>query len=188
MPIRQRQEDIAQALGVASGSKYAELEPSTASVIAAFLMDYSASPALDIAVFARLALFNYAIGNCDNHLKNYSLLYSPDWSAVRLAPAYDLVSTAHYASFSTEMGMRMRIGATRTLADVTSDASWLFAEQIRVSPNVVRRIAGELESTVLSAFRHAAAYLEMRGFVDAPYLVDELEEDFYPRLEVLRKL
>ncbi|OGB32507.1 MAG: hypothetical protein A3F78_04090 [Burkholderiales bacterium RIFCSPLOWO2_12_FULL_61_40] len=42
----------------------------------------------------RWLLFNVLIGNHDNHLKNISLLVSPE--GARLAPTYDLLSTAVY--------------------------------------------------------------------------------------------
>ena len=43
-------------------------------------------------------MFNYLIGNTDNHIKNLSLLYSEDLKSIRLAPAYDIVSTVIYKS------------------------------------------------------------------------------------------
>ena len=184
-PIRQHQEDMAQALGVFSSSKYAELEPSTAAVIASLLAEHSASPAVDIAAFARMSLYNYAIGNCDNHLKNFSLLYVPNWSSVRLAPAYDFTSTTHYSRFSAEMGMR--IGSTRDIAAVEAADIRAFAGQLGVSENAIRRMAGEIAEQVVPAFKEAASHLAGNGFEDALYLFDELEEEFCPRLEILRE-
>lgn len=49
----------------------------------------SASPAEDIAALFRHMAFNAAIGNVDDHLKNFWMLNLP--SGYRLAPAFDLV-------------------------------------------------------------------------------------------------
>jgi len=183
-PVRLHQEDMAQALGIAPGSKYAELEPCTISAVASFLVDHSANPALDITALTRLILFNYVIGNCDNHLKNISIIYTPNWSAIRLAPAYDLISTAHYPSFSTEMGMRL--GNTRTLENVTSADIRELARQIGISENVVRNAALEIAEEAVPALKRAASVLDSKGFADALYLADELEEEFGPRIETLK--
>jgi serine/threonine-protein kinase HipA len=42
-------------------------------------------------------------GNTDGHIKNISLVYDRKLKSVRLAPAYDIVSTIVYDSHSTEM-------------------------------------------------------------------------------------
>ena len=56
------------------------------------LRKYSIFPGLDITdLFARV-LFNFLIVNSDVHLKNYSLIETPQ--GMRLSPAYDLLSTA----------------------------------------------------------------------------------------------
>lgn len=52
---------------------------------------YSVYPGFDAVGFFELVLFCYFTGNADMHLKNYSLLETPQ--GMRLAPAYDLLST-----------------------------------------------------------------------------------------------
>ena len=59
------------------------------SDLARALERYSASPAADVAMLFRHMAFNAAIGNVDDHLKNFWMLASP--SGYRLAPAFDLV-------------------------------------------------------------------------------------------------
>jgi serine/threonine-protein kinase HipA len=49
----------------------------------------SANPAEDVTAFFRQMIFNAAIGNTDDHLRNFRLLHGEDgW---RLAPAFDLL-------------------------------------------------------------------------------------------------
>ena len=57
--------------------------------LALVLKKYSASPAEDVAALFRHMTFNAAIGNVDDHLKNFWMLNTP--SGYRLAPAFDLV-------------------------------------------------------------------------------------------------
>jgi serine/threonine-protein kinase HipA len=52
-----------------------------------------------------ICIFNYLIGNTDNHIKNLSLLYGEDLKTIRLAPAYDIVSTMIYENSSEEMAL-----------------------------------------------------------------------------------
>ena len=184
-PLRRHQEDFAQIFGrLPNGSeKYAELEGGTIRAISGFLREHSAVPALDIREFARLCLINYAIGNCDNHLKNTSVLYDRRWASIRLAPAYDLVSTTFYARFSTTMGMRL--GSTREIGDVAiGDVSGL-AEDLGVTVAFLRRTAGEIAKGLMPALQKEASRLDARGFGDALYLADNMQEEMAPRLEVL---
>jgi serine/threonine-protein kinase HipA len=57
--------------------------------LALVLRKYSASPAEDVAGLFRHMAFNAAIGNVDDHLKNFWMVNAP--SGYRLAPAFDLV-------------------------------------------------------------------------------------------------
>lgn len=57
--------------------------------LALVLRKYSASPAEDVAALFRHMAFNAAIGNVDDHLKNFWMLNAP--AGYRLAPAFDLV-------------------------------------------------------------------------------------------------
>jgi serine/threonine-protein kinase HipA len=59
------------------------------SMLARALERYSASPAADVAMLFRHMVFNAAIGNVDDHLKNFWMLATV--IGYRLAPAFDLV-------------------------------------------------------------------------------------------------
>ena len=59
------------------------------SELANVLGRYSAAPAADVAMLFRHMVFNAAIGNVDDHLKNFWVLATGD--GYRLAPAFDLV-------------------------------------------------------------------------------------------------
>lgn len=67
----------------------------------------------------KICVFNYLIGNTDNHIKNQSLLYSEDLKRIRLAPAYDIVSTMIYDS-STE-NMALGINGIYRITDISRE-------------------------------------------------------------------
>jgi serine/threonine-protein kinase HipA len=105
MPFRLHQEDLCQALGVLSSSKYESRENRYLSKAAKLIRGYSAGPIRDINHFWDSMVFNYFIGNCDNHIKNYSLIYDKNMEHLRLAPCYDLVCTTIYPELSRDMGI-----------------------------------------------------------------------------------
>ena len=100
------------------------------------------SPYRDLEAFARITCFNYLVGNCDNHLKNLSILYTSTWKSFRLAPAYDLVSTTRFERFSRSMGMR--IGSASVIDDVSPSSILEFGSAIGVDRKDIARICAEL--------------------------------------------
>jgi serine/threonine-protein kinase HipA len=56
------------------------------------LRRFSSSPGLDAVRLFEYTIFSFLTGNADMHLKNFSLLTSPN-GETNLAPAYDLVAT-----------------------------------------------------------------------------------------------
>ena len=65
--------------------------------------EWSDEPILDTLSLLKWALFNFLIGNADSHAKNLSFLYAG--GTVRLAPFYDLLSTAVYKRVSSRFAM-----------------------------------------------------------------------------------
>ena len=185
-PTRRHQEDFTQILGLVPSSKYVELHEGTAKAIAAFLRNNSSAPALDIESLLEIGIFNYAIGNADNHLKNSSVLYSSNWREIRLAPAYDLVPTTYYARFSRNMGMAL--GSTRNIDAVMPEDLKAFASQIDVSERMLKKVAKRISETLLPALRNEARKLDGEGFPSAYFVADNMEEDMAPRLKVLGKV
>ncbi len=68
---------------------------------------HSARPEIDVLRYFQQIVAYALIGNCDCHLKNFSLLETPE--GLRLSPAYDIVNTYVYAprGYSTEFGLRI---------------------------------------------------------------------------------
>lgn len=107
---RLHQEDFCQAFGFGSGLKYQHGQGAYFSRATRLLNAVSSQPAVDVNLLVDNLLVDYMLGNCDNHLKNYSLLYSADWKHIRLAPAYDKMCTLYYPRYATNMGIPLAEG------------------------------------------------------------------------------
>ena len=69
------------------------------------IRSYSSDPVADSLKLWDICVFNYLVGNTDNHIKNLSLLYGEDLKSIRLAPAYDIVSTVIYKNSTEDMAL-----------------------------------------------------------------------------------
>ena len=102
--LRLHQLDFCQLGGILPDQKYeADGGPGLVDVFAR-IDQHSAMPALDRLKAVNWLLFNFLVGNADAHGKNLSMLYGSDGS-LRLAPAYDLLSLAHWPQLSQKMAM-----------------------------------------------------------------------------------
>jgi len=64
--------------------------------IAKIIMQFSKQKYKDIKSYYKMIVLNYLLKNGDAHLKNFGLIYSKDFSQIKLAPAYDIVTTTAY--------------------------------------------------------------------------------------------
>jgi serine/threonine-protein kinase HipA len=135
-PVRRlHQEDLCQALGRPYFEKYqAEGGPGVVEAMA-LIDDASTAPARDRPQLWLALVFNILIGNCDAHGKNYSLLY--DSRAPRLAPLYDLVSTAVYDELTPRLAMS--IDGARKLEEVGNAAWQRLAAEIQFAPRFLEK-------------------------------------------------
>ncbi|MDY2923279.1 MAG: HipA domain-containing protein, partial [Treponema sp.] len=72
VPYRLHQEDFAQALGINSSQKYGKNGEHYLKQMFNIIRSYSANPIKDQFKLWRITVFNFLIGNTDNHIKNYS--------------------------------------------------------------------------------------------------------------------
>ncbi len=143
---RLHQEDLCQALGVPPGRKYEEEGGPGFAQCFAMVDDASVEPALDTRALIRWLAFNLLTGNADGHAKNLSLLRTEN-GALRLAPFYDLLSTAIYPRISTHLAMK--IGDKSDPGQVGTRQWRALARSIGVGSYVesaIRELAEELPS------------------------------------------
>ena len=94
---RLHQEDFCQALGMLGTEKYEVSRRSYARSMADALRRYASNPIEDILRLFDLIAFNYIIGNCDAHLKNYSMGLSRRAAETRIDMLRDRVVAAFEA-------------------------------------------------------------------------------------------
>ena len=178
---RLHQEDMAQAFGVTPRSKYVELKGGSYHCISQLLRKHSTAVLADIEELARVAIFNYLIGNCDNHLKNLSVTY--EGAHLRLAPAYDLVCTTFFEQYSRDMGMR--IGHTRNIDGVEGEDFIALAKDIGLGPRRMRTLCADIADSIIAAVCDAGDALKDVS-PTLPYSAEDIADDLSPRLTVLR--
>lgn len=135
---RLHQEDFCQALGVPPELKYEKEGGAGFADCFDLVGAWSIEPALDRLNLLRWALFNFLIGNADAHAKNLSFLYQA--SGVRLAPFYDLLSTAVYPRVNNKFAMKM--GGQKDPRYLMADDLDRFAKEAGVG---LRAVKGELK-------------------------------------------
>lgn len=162
LPYRLHQEDFSQAIGISSAEKYEKNNCGYMRKIFEVLRNYSADPIADQIKLWDICVFNYLVGNTDNHIKNLSLLYSEDLKMIRLAPAYDIVSTMIYES-STE-NMALSIGGVYCIYDITREAFEKEALNVGLGSRMAMRRFDAMVEKFPHALRTAAHELRQQGF------------------------
>lgn len=143
---RKHQEDFCQALGKLPNQKYETSGQSYAKQVRDILFRRSSDPIGDSSALVKVLIFNVVIGNCDAHLKNYSLLKTNDWAHCSLAPFYDLVSTVVYEGLDRRMAMR--IGLANKVDDVVYSDLLLLAQELGHNKALVQAAFEEIAQGV----------------------------------------
>ncbi|MCF0150614.1 MAG: HipA domain-containing protein [Firmicutes bacterium] len=174
-PLRLHQEDFAQAMGIAAKDKYETGTKNYLKAIFDTVRNNSANPIEDQLRLWDILIFDFLIGNTDNHIKNISLLYTEDLKQIRLAPAYDIVSTAIYKGSSRDMAIG--IGGERSIDRITrshfSEASADIGLGRRIAMARFDAMADRFEATLRSA---SQALIE-QGFVAAGAISEKILKD-----------
>ena len=144
LAVRLHQEDFCQALGFPPERKYQQESGPSLRDCFTLLRDWSTAPVIDIRDFLDAVIFATLTGNADAHGKNHSFLYSD--GERRLAPLYDQICTLAWPELSKSLSMK--IGAARTLAEVSPEHfKQLSAEAGLGWPMVRERLASLSERT-----------------------------------------
>ena len=145
---RLHQEDFCQALGIMSTSKYQNDGGPGIADIFNTILKVCTVPALESQKFLRYVLFNYVMGNCDSHGKNYSLLYKNN--RIELSPLYDVVSTIIYPGLTEKLSMK--IGKHYEIQKVTQEDFSLLAESLNIKYSVLSKIFDDFAKKYIPAF------------------------------------
>ena len=177
VPLRLHQEDMAQALGISASGKY-EQDPSQGYLAGMFalLRRVSANPIEDQLKLWDRIVFCRLVGNTDAHLKNFSLLYSPDLKGIRLAPAYDLVSTCVYPGGTRRLAFS--IGGETDIRKVTEDSFRRAAKDAGIGERMAMNHVRDMKDRFRGALLKAADELVWEGYVRAEELSEKILAGF----------
>ena len=168
VPYRLHQEDFAQALGISAIHKYEKNNERYLKQLFDVLRIYSAEPMADQLKLWDICIFNYLVGNTDNHIKNLSLLYGEDLKSIRLAPAYDIISTIVYENCIENMAIS--IDGIYDINQITREAFEKEAEYIGLGRKIAMKKFDTMVNKFEKAMRLAQSELNEQGF----YQVDNI--------------
>lgn len=174
---RLHQEDMCQALAIPPDKKYENEGGPGISAIINLLSDYSVSPITDIREFLKVVVFNYIVGNCDSHGKNYSFIYDIE-GRTKLAPFYDLVCTTIYPGISRELSMK--IGKTKNIDLLCKDDFYKIAGTTK---NAMEMITEEVVKLYEKAIEKMKNNVELSS--ECCEMFERIYADSLPRLERL---
>lgn len=181
-PRRLHQEDFCQATGLMPDFKY---EPTGTSYIARVcktILRASSNPFGDRMLFLQSVFFDYLVGNCDNHLKNYSLLWDAAWQSRELAPRYDIVCTTIYPSIYLEMGISLC--PSRRITDVSEGDIDAASRAAGVPVSMGRRLYQEIYEDIPSALDEAEALLCEEGFASASHIAEHIRRELKEKVRL----
>lgn len=180
LPRRLHQENFCQALGMPLSLKY-ESGDEQYLKRAAHIIDRAVSnPLRDKLLFFDRLLFNYLIGNCNDHLGNYSLLWSTDWSTCSLAPLQSTSCTTMYPAFSRNMSISLC--KSGHIDNVSSKDIRQAAQTIGFSEKIGWERYRFFCEKLPTAIKNAENTLREEGFAKSSDVAKALLEDAHPRL------
>lgn len=142
-----RLEDFAQILCKPRGRDYSGKYNASYEDIADAIKHYSVRPEIDLARFFRRLVVFALIGNNDAHLKNFSLLETPE--GLRLSPVYDVVNAVMYANKGYDQQLALSIDGKKVpFEGVTRSLLSNFGRSIGLPERAVGEIFSDLKNRV----------------------------------------
>ena len=156
--LRLHQEDMCQALGLASTLRYEQQGGPSQARIVRLLRRHSTLPADDIADLVDALVYNWVIGAPDGHAKNFSLLL--DGAEVRLAPMYDVCTVLPYLDPEETPMHAFAVGGSHAVAPNEAVLCWTrFAADVDLPADPLLVRICDIAAAVLDAFAAEAALL-----------------------------
>lgn len=143
-----RLEDFAQILGKPRGADYHGKYDASYEDVAGVINRHSSRPAIDLLRFFRRLVLFAIVGNCDAHLKNFSLLETP--TGLRLSPVYDVVNTALYDGFDQTLALSIA-GQRLSLDRIDHTLLRDFGRSIGIAARAVDQTFADLRRRVEAA-------------------------------------
>lgn len=180
MLIRLHQEDFCQALGILPETKYEKEGGPSLAACFRLIRERSIQPVIDLRHLLNWVVFNYLIGNADAHGKNVSLLLTSQ--GPKLAPFYDLMSTAIYPGLTEKMAMK--IGGEDRPAWIIARSWQQFADDVGIGFKLVRQTLEKLgDELVQQAALQASRFEHDYGETAVP---SEIQKVIHQRVDKVR--
>ena len=176
VPYRLHQEDFCQASGLLPSMKY---EPTDGHYLmrgAKVISGSSSNPFGDRVVYLRRIFLDYLIGNCDNHLKNHSIVWDVSWQSRELSPLYDIICTTFYPQLSLEMGVSLC--SSRRIDDVCADDIDRTLQSLRLQEKFGWRLYREIWECFPGALDRAEEMLISNGYKLASRIAEHIRSSF----------
>jgi serine/threonine-protein kinase HipA len=118
------------------------------------------TPGVDRLAGATATVFNFLIGNADAHAKNISLLHVDE--GVRLAPLYDVLSTAVYPELNAKLSLS--IGDELNPEAITMIHWSDLADDFGLNPRAFEHVRGQLVGRVTAEAWRLGAQARAEGW------------------------
>ena len=171
---RIHQEDACQALGILSEYKYQNDGGPSIADIYNLLREKTSIPLIEMRSFLQYVLFNFIIGNCDAHGKNYSIMYKDN--SKKLTPIYDTVCTLTYSNLTNKLSMK--IGKHSDIRKVNKDDFAILAKQLRLKEKTVTDTYFEIFKKVEKAFEIIETDSSLKKHTN---IIDSIEQSISKR-------
>ena len=119
-----------------------------------------------------ILVYDFLIGNTDNHIKNISLLYSPSLTEIRLAPAYDIISTTIYPGSSREMAIG--IGGKRSIDQINRNDFLASASAAGLGRKIAAKHFDALANSFENALTETTLELTEQGFTEVKSIKEKI--------------
>lgn len=172
VPYRLHQEDFAQALGISSLNKYETNDNKYFKKVINLIRQKFSNPFVDINKMWSLCIFNYLVGNTDNHIKNISLVYSKDLMDISLAPAYDIICTTMYEESSNNFAYS--IGGKYDINQITKNDFINEAINIGLNKEVAMKQFDNMSLKFVDALSKAETNLKKQGYKDVGNIANSI--------------
>ena len=172
VPCRLHQEDFAQAMGRTSYDKYEKMDQGYLKEMFDILLFHATNPVKEQLKLWNIMVYDYLVGNTDNHIKNLSLLYSMDLTGIELAPAYDIISTTVYETSTRDMGIA--IGGKIAIDEINAKSFACEAQKVGLNVKMAMRVFDKLTQEFEIALRETARQLEQQGFPASKELCEKI--------------
>lgn len=176
---RRHQEDFCQAGGLKSSMKYEPTDGHYANSCSRLLSRASNNPFGDRVLFFESVLFDYLIGNCDNHLKNKSFLWDSHWQGREFSPLYDISCTTVYPELDREMGIGL--SAARVIDSVTIASISETAKSAGLPEDMAINMLRNLQRKLPDALSEAIREIGQETSSDVAEMGNRILEDIRPR-------